>query len=69
MVPGNFSSRYGNGTGGAVLLRPRVGRRDGVHGLGEVDLAASGGMLEGPLGPGSFLVAAQRSYIDAGCTG
>jgi len=65
LVPSNFSSRYGNGTGGAVVLRPRAGRRDGVHGYGEFDLGAAGGMLEGPLGGGSFAVAAQRSYIDA----
>lgn len=65
LVPGNFSSRYGNGTGGAVIMRPRAGRRDGFHGFAEVDLAATGAMLEGPLGKGSFLVAAQRSYVDA----
>ncbi|MCA9711674.1 MAG: TonB-dependent receptor, partial [Myxococcales bacterium] len=64
-VPGNFSSRYGNATGGAVILRPRAGRRDGVHGHTEVDLAASGALVEAPLGRGSVLVAAQRSYIDA----
>jgi hypothetical protein len=65
-VPGNFDSRYGNATGGVVVLEPRKGRRDGLHGFGEVDLAAASAMVEGPLGKrgGSFMVAGQRGYID-----
>jgi hypothetical protein len=64
-VPSNYSSRYGNGTGGAVILHPRPGRRDGWHGYGELDLAGVGGMVEGPVGRGSILAAVQRSYVDA----
>jgi len=65
-VPGNFDSRYGNATGGVVVIEPRRGRRDGVHGFGKVDLAAAGALVEGRLGKrgGSFIVAAQRAYID-----
>ncbi len=65
-VPGNFDSRYGNATGGVVVLEPRKGRRDGLHGFGEVDLAAASAMVEGRLGKrgGSFMVAGQRGYID-----
>lgn len=66
-VPSNFDSRYGNASGGLVVLEPRRGRRDGVHGFAEIDLAAAGAMVEGPLGKrGSFIVGAQRGYIDAG---
>lgn len=64
-VPGNFDAAYGNATGGIVIVEPRKGRRDGVHGYGEIDLAAASAMVEGPLGRGSFIVAAQRAYIDA----
>jgi TonB-dependent Receptor Plug Domain len=64
-VPGNFDTAYGNATGGIVVVEPRRGRRDGVHGFGEVDLAAASAMVEGPLGRGSFIVAAQRGYVDA----
>jgi len=65
-VPGNFDSRYGNATGGVVVIEPRRGRRDGLHGFGEIDLAAASALIEGPVGKrgGSFVVAAQRAYID-----
>ena len=64
-VPGNFDSRYGNASGGLVVLEPRRGRRDGVHGFLEADLAATSAMVEGPLGKkGSFILAGQRGYID-----
>jgi hypothetical protein len=66
-VPGNFDSRYGNATGGVVVLAPRRGRTRGLHGFGEVDLAAASALVEGPLGRrgGSFIVAGQRGYVDA----
>lgn len=65
-VPGNFDSRYGNATGGVVVIEPRRGRRDGLHGFAELDLAAASALVEGPVGKrgGSFVVAAQRAYID-----
>lgn len=64
-LPGNFDSRYGNATGGIVVVEPRVPRRDGFHGFGKIDLTAAGAMVEGPLKKGSFAVAAQRGYVDA----
>ncbi|WAS94960.1 TonB-dependent receptor [Nannocystis punicea] len=64
-VPGNFSAHYGNAVGGIVHLTPRVGRRDGLHGQVKVDLITAGARLEGPFGRGgSFLLAAQRGYLD-----
>ena len=64
-VPGNFSAHYGNAVGGLVHLTPRVGRRDGVHGHAKIDITAAGALLEGPFGKGgSFLLAAQRGYLD-----
>lgn len=63
-VPGNFDAAYGNATGGIVVVEPRRGRRDGVHGFGELDLAAASAMVEGPLGRGSFIVGGQRAYVD-----
>jgi hypothetical protein len=65
-VPGNFDSRYGNATGGVVVIEPRRGRRDGMHGFAELDLAAASALIEGPVGKrgGSVVVAAQRAYVD-----
>src|SRR5690606_18339357 len=63
-VPSNFSSHYGNATGGLVVLTPRVGRRDGLHGHAKLDIISAGALVEGPVGRGSFLLAAQRGYLD-----
>jgi hypothetical protein len=63
-MPGNAPSRYGETTGGVVLIEPRKLRRDGFHGHGEVDLAGTSALVRGPLGKGAFLVAAQRGWVD-----
>lgn len=64
-VPGNFSAHYGNAVGGLVHLNPRSGRRDGLHGHAKLDITSAGALVEGPFGKGgSFLLAAQRGYLD-----
>ena len=63
-TPGNFDSSHGNAVGGIVTLTPRTGRRDGIHGMAKFDLAAAGASIEGPMRKGSFLIAAQRGYLD-----
>ncbi len=64
-VPGNFDSRYGDATGGIVNVQPRKGRRDGYHGYVDADLFDAGALVEGPVGKGSFVLSARRSYVDA----
>ena len=63
-TPGNFDSSYGNAVGGIVTLTPRVGRRDRIRGMAKFDVASAGASIEGPLRKGSFLIAAQRGYLD-----
>jgi len=63
-VPGNFDARYGNHLGGVIRVNPREGRRDGFHGHVELDLLDTGFHVEGPMGRGSFIVAARRSVAD-----
>ncbi|MBC8069824.1 MAG: TonB-dependent receptor plug domain-containing protein [Deltaproteobacteria bacterium] len=64
--PSNFGARWGNASGGVVLLHPRRGRRDGVHGHAKIDLISASALVEGRLGrKGSYIVAAQRGYVDA----
>lgn len=65
LVPGNFDVAWGNATGGIVQIDLRDGRRAGVHGHAEVDIGSASASLEGPVGPGSFLIAGSRGYIDA----
>jgi TonB family protein len=64
-LPGNFSSRFGNATGGVVEVELRAPRRDRLGGSIDANLIDTGVLLEGPIGDGSFAIAARRSYIDA----
>ena len=64
-IPGNFDSRFGNAIGGIINVQPRKGRRNGYHGYVDADLFDAGGLVEGPIGKGSFALSVRRSYIDA----
>jgi TonB family protein len=64
-IPGNFDSRFGNAIGGIINVQPRKGRRDGHHGYVDADLFDAGGLVEGPIGKGSFALSLRRSYVDA----
>jgi TonB family protein len=64
-IPGNFDSRFGNAIGGIINVQPRKGRRDGYHGYVDADLFDAGGLVEGPVGKGSFALSVRRSYVDA----
>jgi hypothetical protein len=63
-IPGNFDSRYGDALGGIVNVQPRKGRRDGFHGYIDTDLFDTGVLAEGPIGKGSYILSARRSYVD-----
>jgi TonB family protein len=63
-IPGNFDSRFGNAIGGIINVQPRKGRRDGYHGYVDADLFDAGVLVEGPVGKGSFVASARRSYVD-----
>lgn len=63
--PGNFGVRYGRAIAGAIDVDLREPKRDRFHGALETNLFDTGGMVEGPVGKGSFALAARRSYIDA----
>lgn len=64
--PGNFSVRYGRGTGGAIDLKLKSLAPDGLHGALDVSLLDAGLYLEAPLGNEvAIAVGGRRSYIDA----
>lgn len=63
-VPSNFDSPYGDATGGLVDITPKTPRRDGFHGYVDADLYDASALVQGPVGRGSFAVAARRSYVD-----
>lgn len=65
LMPSNAPARYGPLTGGVVRLHPRRPRRDGTHGHAELDIAGANASVEGPVGTGSYLVAARRGWLDA----
>ncbi|MCB9648362.1 MAG: TonB-dependent receptor [Deltaproteobacteria bacterium] len=64
--PGNFSARYGRGTGGVVDVKLKDLKPDQLHGALDVSLLDAGLYLEAPLGDEvAVAVAGRRSYIDA----
>jgi TonB family protein len=65
-IPGNFSSRYGDLTGGLVEVRTRKLREE-PHGYANLNLLEASALIEGaiPEVPGlTVALAARRSYID-----
>lgn len=63
--PGNFGVRYGRAIAGTVDVDLREGQRDRWHGALETNVFDTGFMVEGPVGKGSILLGARRSYVDA----
>jgi TonB family protein len=63
-LPSNFGPRYGRVTGGVVDVTPRPGRSDRLHAFADLNLIDGSAMIDGPVGKGSFALAARRSIID-----
>jgi hypothetical protein len=65
--PGNFSSAFGQGMGGAIdvgLRDPSTDKK--FHGMAQLDLIDAKLMLEGPIASGwKFRAAGRRSWFDA----
>lgn len=61
---GGFGVSYGNRTSSLTNVSLRPGNTERV--TGEINLSATGfgGIVEGPLGNGSFMFGARRSYLD-----
>jgi hypothetical protein len=65
LYPGNFSTRFGRASGGAVEARIRDPKSDRLHAMLELSAIDSFVLTEGPLGGSSSLaLAARRSNID-----
>lgn len=64
-LPGNFSSYFGNVTGGVINVRSRAPKMDRFHGTVGVNLVESNAVLEGPITENlGIAVAGRRSYVD-----
>jgi TonB family protein len=64
-LPGNFSSYFGNVTGGVINVRSRAPKMDRFHGTAGVSLIESNAVLEGPITENlGIAVAGRRSYVD-----
>ncbi len=64
--PGNFGVEYGRVMGGMVDVGIRSPKKDGYHGLFQIDLIDARLMAEGPITEKTrFLVGARRSWLDA----
>jgi TonB family protein len=65
LYPGNFSARYGRKIGGVVDVGIRDPRRDGYHGMLDINMIDASFLAEGPVGErGAIAIAAKRSYVD-----
>lgn len=62
--PGNFGTRFGRATGGAVEIRSKE-PRDAFHGLAQVDLYDGRAQVEGKLLGGTLIASVRRSWVDA----
>jgi TonB family protein len=65
LYPGNFSARFGRKVGGIVDVGIRDPRRDGYHGMLDINMIDASILAEGPVGKrGAIAIAAKRSYVD-----
>jgi TonB family protein len=65
LYPGNYSARYGRKVGGIVDVGIRDPRRDGYHGMLDINMIDASILAEGPVGErGAIAIAAKRSYVD-----
>lgn len=64
-LPGNFSSYYGDITGGVINVNSREPRMDRLHATVGVSLIESNAVIEGPITDTlGFAIGGRRSYID-----
>lgn len=64
LTPGGTSAEWGGNSGGFVKLISRSGNRSRWRNSGSVSASAAMFLSEGPLGNGSWIVSARKSYID-----
>ncbi|RPJ86431.1 MAG: hypothetical protein EHM18_06250 [Acidobacteria bacterium] len=64
LVPGGTSAESGSASAGFVRLRSRAGNESRWRSLLSVSGSAIMGLSEGPLGNGSWIASARKSYID-----
>jgi TonB-dependent Receptor Plug Domain len=63
-LTGGFPAEYSDRLSSVLDVAIRDGDHTHLHGSGAVSLLSSKLMLEGPVGPISFLVSARRTYVD-----
>ncbi len=64
-LTGGFPAEYTGRLSSVLDVSVRNGDHARVHGSGSLSLLSSKLLLEGPVGPASFLVSARRTYADA----
>jgi hypothetical protein len=63
-LTGGFPAEYSDRLSSVLDIGLRSGDRTGVHGSGAVSLLSSKLLVDGPVGTGSFLLSARRTYAD-----
>lgn len=62
---GGFPARYSGRLSSVLDVKLREGGRGRVSGHGQVSLLSSKLLLDGPIGPATFVLGARRTYFDA----
>lgn len=63
--PGNFGPQYGRATAGIVDVGVRSPKKDGLHGLLQVDTVDARLLVEGPVNKSTrFMIGGRRSWLD-----
>lgn len=60
---GAFPARYGEKASSVLDIRYREGLSDRLHAKADMGMAGAGLGLEGPLGPGNFMLSGHRSFL------
>ncbi|MGH2567825.1 MAG: TonB-dependent receptor, partial [Bacteroidota bacterium] len=64
VLKGGFPAEYGMRAGSVIDILSAEGSRTGFGGKGSLGLITSSIFLNGPVGDGSWMIAARRSYFD-----
>ncbi len=62
-IAGAFPAKYGDKASSVLDVQMREGLRDNFHAKISIGMSGAGGSIEGPIGRGSYMISAHKSYL------